>query len=78
MCLAVPMKIRAIDHKRNTALAHSFGVEVEAHIDLAPDVQAGDYVMIHAGFVIGKVDGAEAEESLALWKEYLDDAGKNP
>jgi len=50
---------------------------VEARIDLVPDVMVGDYVMVHAGFAIGKLDAAGAEESLALWKEYLINVNAN-
>ena len=74
MCLAVPMKITAIDRERNSAWVQNLGVEVEVCIDLVPDVQLGDYVMIHAGFAIGQVNEGEAAESIALWKEYLQHA----
>lgn len=77
MCLGVPMQVASISDDRSSAVAHSFGVEVEVNIDLVPDVNVGDYIMIHAGFAIGKVDLSEAEESIALWKEYLGDADTN-
>lgn len=71
MCLGVPMKITSINKDTGSAVVHSFGVEVEVNIDLVPDVTVGDFVMIHAGFAIGKVDLAEAEESFKVWEEYL-------
>lgn len=71
------MEVVSIREDRSSAVVHSFGVEVEVNIDLVPDVLVGDYIMIHAGFAIGKVDLAEAEESLVLWKEYLSYADLN-
>lgn len=77
MCLGVPMEVVAISEDRSSAVAHSFGVEIEVNIDLVPEVNLGDYIMIHAGFAIGKVDLAEAEECIVLWKEYLSNADTN-
>jgi len=67
MCLAVPMKIIEID--ANRALAEVGGVIYYANLDLLPDVKIGDYIIVHAGFAIEKLDEAEAQESLAIWQE---------
>ncbi len=71
MCLAVPMKITAIDREQNLAKVQNSGVEIAVCIDLVPDVQIGDFVMIHAGFAIGQMSEGEAAESISVWKEYL-------
>ncbi len=67
MCLAVPGKIEAIEGL--TASVQVGGVVVRARLDLVDDVQVGDYVLVHAGFAINKMDAAEAEETLALLGE---------
>lgn len=77
MCLGVPMEVVSISEDRSSAVAHSFGVDIEVNIDLMPEVKLGDYIMIHAGFAIGIVDLDEAEECIALWKEYLSNAETN-
>jgi len=67
MCLAIPMKITRIENK--TAYADVGGVEYAANIELLKDVNIGDYIIVHAGFAIEKLDEKTAQESLAIWKE---------
>jgi hydrogenase expression/formation protein HypC len=70
MCLAVPMKlIRRDDLAGEVELD---GVRREVSLLMLPDVQPGDFVLIHAGFAIGKVDEAEAEATIALLREIGD------
>ncbi len=70
MCLAVPMKIIKIEG--STAVAESRGVETPVNIALTPDVKLGDKVLIHAGFIIEKLDPEAAKEIEATWDEYMD------
>ena len=42
------------------------GVERDVQLDLTPEVTVGDYVLVHAGFAIQRMDEAEAKETLAL------------
>ncbi|MDI3317801.1 MAG: HypC/HybG/HupF family hydrogenase formation chaperone [Bacillota bacterium] len=76
MCLAAPGKVIAIDRQRQMAKVEYFGNEREVGVALVPEVQVGDFVMVHAGEAIEIVDPEEAEESLKLWVELygLDDA----
>ena len=67
MCVAVPSKIVAIDG--NTAIVEVTGSRSSARLDLIEDAQVGDYVLVHAGFAITKVDADEAQETLALMSE---------
>ena len=68
MCLGIPMKIREIDG--NVAKAVLSGTERLVYLDvLDEEVQVGDYVIIHAGFAIHKIDEKEARETLDLFKE---------
>ncbi len=68
MCLAIPMTIIKIDG--DSAIAESRGVETRVNISLMPGIQLNDRVIIHAGFVIEKLDPEEAEERDKLWDEY--------
>jgi hydrogenase expression/formation protein HypC len=64
MCLAIPAKVVSVDG--NSAKVTIEDVEYTASLLLIDDVKPGDYIMLHAGFAIEKVDQAEAEETLQL------------
>ena len=64
MCLAVPSKIVQIRDTR--AVVEVDGVRRETSLALVDDVNVGDYVIVHAGFAIQKLDENAAEETLAL------------
>ncbi|MDG6228869.1 MAG: HypC/HybG/HupF family hydrogenase formation chaperone [Candidatus Thermoplasmatota archaeon] len=71
MCLAVPGKIISIDKENNQATIDYGNKTIrKANISLVT-VSVGDYVLVHAGFAIQKVDPKEAEETLALFREIL-------
>ena len=67
MCLGVPMKI--IDKKGDKALVSSGGTSREISIGLLKDVSVGDYVIVHAGFAIEKIDQKRAKETLNILRE---------
>ncbi|MFH1062145.1 MAG: HypC/HybG/HupF family hydrogenase formation chaperone [Candidatus Omnitrophota bacterium] len=67
MCIGIPVKIKKIDGL--TAIASAGGAERKIGIDLTPDVKVGDYVLLHAGFAIEKIDEADAKETLKLLAE---------
>ncbi len=69
MCLAIPMKIIKIEG--TTAIAESKGVETPVDITLTPDIELGDKVLIHAGFIIEKLDPEAAKEIEETWDEYM-------
>lgn len=71
MCLGIPMRVLKADRKNNYAVADNGGLEVRVNISLIPEIKTGDYLMVHAGFAIARVDVAGARESLVLWKELL-------
>jgi hydrogenase expression/formation protein HypC len=73
--MGVPMRVVSVDREKQVAVVDNFGLELQVNISLVPDVQMGEYLMIHAGFAIGKVDLVEARESLARWEEYIRYAG---
>ncbi|GAA6915277.1 HypC/HybG/HupF family hydrogenase formation chaperone [Helicobacter pylori] len=70
MCLAIPSKVIAI--KDNVALLETLGVQREASLDLMGEsVKVGDYVLLHIGYVMSKIDEKEALESIVLYQEMI-------
>jgi hydrogenase expression/formation protein HypC len=67
MCLAIPAKIVAL--KDNMATVDMDGTRREASLLLLENPALGDYVIIHAGFAIHKIDEAEAMESLRVLRQ---------
>lgn len=68
MCLAVPVRILKVD-KSGKAMAEKDGVNLEVSAALFPEIQAGDYALVHAGFVIQKLDEREALERIEMIDE---------
>ena len=70
MCLGVPMKVLSRDG--DTVVAEVDGVQKEANVMLlGEDVSIGDYVIVHAGFAISKLDEEYAEETIRLMREVF-------
>jgi hydrogenase expression/formation protein HypC len=67
MCLAIPSKIVDIDS--NIATIDVEGVRRQASLMLVEDAKVGDYVIVHAGFAIQRLDETSALESLQLLRE---------
>ena len=85
MCLGVPGKIIEVDHRNRWAIVERLGVQNKVYTHLvAEDITPGDYLMIHAGHAIGRMEAEEAEETLRLIEEitsdldteYAEDAGQ--
>lgn len=70
MCLGVPMKVVSIDD--DMATCEIDGVQREASLMMVDGVELGDYVLIHAGFAIERLDEEDAEETLRALREALD------
>lgn len=70
MCLAIPAKILEI----NSHIAKvDFGQEVAREVNIMlVDAKVGDYVLVHAGYAIEKLDQKEAEENLKTWRQVLE------
>ena len=72
MCLSIPSKIVVIDED-NIATVDTMGVKRQVSLDLMPDeVGIGDYILIHVGFAMSKIDEAEALQSLETYQEILE------
>lgn len=68
MCLAIPGKvieIAADAHGVRMAKANFGGIVKQVCLEYTPEVEAGDYVLVHVGFALGKVDEAEAARTYA-------------
>ncbi|AXH09494.1 HypC/HybG/HupF family hydrogenase formation chaperone [Malaciobacter halophilus] len=73
MCLSIPSKIKKIDKENNICTVDTMGVERSASLDLIDqEVNIGDYVLIHIGFAMNKIDEDDALESLRLYQEIID------
>ncbi|HEY6872922.1 MAG TPA: HypC/HybG/HupF family hydrogenase formation chaperone [Geobacteraceae bacterium] len=68
MCLGVPMQVISIDG--SDIVAEIDGVRREASLMILDDeVRVGDFVIVHAGFAISRLDEAEARETLQIMRE---------
>ena len=75
MCLAVPGKIVSIDESNpelKMAKVNFSGVSREVCIQWLDDVKIGDYVLVHVGFALNKIDEKDAEETLRILREMGD------
>ncbi len=72
MCLSIPSKITKIDKETNIATVDTMGVERQASLDLIDqEVNIGDYVLIHIGYAMNKIDEEDAMESLKLYEQII-------
>ena len=71
MCLAVPMKISEIPEK-GIAIVESEGAKARISTALIENPKVDDYVIIHAGYAIEKIDVAEADKRIELFKELAE------
>jgi hydrogenase expression/formation protein HypC len=69
MCLGIPAKVVQID-ELNQGKVDYLGTKVKTNFALLDGVQKGDWVIVHAGFAISKLDEEEAKETLDLLREY--------
>ena len=74
MCLAIPSKIVKIENGVGTIDVS--GVQRTASLLLVEDATVGDYVIVHAGFALHKIDEADAMESLRILREAAEFAEK--
>ncbi|SFG69184.1 hydrogenase expression/formation protein HypC [Desulfotomaculum arcticum] len=77
MCLGIPCLVVEVPEKQ-WAIIEAGGIRRKIGLHLVGDVPVGEYVMVHAGYAVEKLDLAEAEERIKLWEELLrfESAGK--
>jgi hydrogenase expression/formation protein HypC len=72
MCLSIPSKVVDID-EYNMATVDTMGIQRHVSLDLiADEINLGDYILIHVGFAMNKIDEEEALQSLEVYKEVLE------
>ncbi|CAN0625394.1 Hydrogenase maturation factor HypC [Burkholderia multivorans] len=80
MCLALPTRL--VERRdADMGVVDLGGVRKTISLALVPDACPGDYVIVHVGYALGKVDPDEAERTLALFGELaqtLDDGSSQP
>ncbi|MBA4113706.1 MAG: HypC/HybG/HupF family hydrogenase formation chaperone [Verminephrobacter sp.] len=74
MCLAIPARVVELLPGQQAVVDLS-GVRKQVSIALVDDAQLGDYVIVHVGYSIGKIDPDEAERTLALFAELASTQG---
>lgn len=74
MCLSIPSKVIKIDEETNIATVDTMGITRQAGLELveSEDVKVGDYVLLHVGFIMNKIDEVDALESLKVYTEILE------
>lgn len=72
MCLAVPARI--VELSGHDVVIDVLGNRRPADVSLLNEVQVGDYVLVHAGFAIRRLDDADARDLLATLRAMEDDA----
>jgi len=73
MCLAGPAKIKKVEGP--TAFVDFGGVRKKVSLGILSGVKEGDYVLVHAGFAIGKVEKKEAEDTMMALRELREASG---
>lgn len=70
MCLAIPGKIvEMVDEENRIAKVEIGGVRRGVNVGMLDDIKIGDYVLVHVGFAMSKVDEEQAQETLRLLQE---------
>ena len=71
MCLSIPSKVVKISED-NIATTDTMGIQREVSLDLmADEIEVGDYILIHVGFAMNKIDKEEALASLEIYQEIV-------
>jgi len=72
MCLSVPARVLAIEDV-SWAIVEVGGARKRIAIDLVEDLAVGDYVLVHVGFALQKIDEVEAQQVLELFEQMVSD-----
>lgn len=71
MCLGVPGKVVEVNTADQRAVIETMGVKRQVGTQLVEEVQPGDYLMVHAGYAIEKINTGLALEMIRLWEDIL-------
>ena len=74
MCLSIPSKVVKIDKDNNIATVDTMGVQRVASLDLMEEIEIniGDYVLLHIGFIMNKIEEKDALLSIETYKEIIE------
>ena len=74
MCLSIPSKVVKVSDDKTMCTVDTMGVQRDANLMMMEDddVTVGDYVLLHIGFVMNKIDETEALASIDTYKEILE------
>ncbi|MGM0595657.1 MAG: HypC/HybG/HupF family hydrogenase formation chaperone [Myxococcota bacterium] len=75
MCLAIPVQVKEIKNN-NRAVVDNNGVNFEVSTNLVENLKVGDFVLIHAGFILEILTHDDAREKLALLEEFYQKTGR--
>jgi len=71
MCLGIPAKVIEVGQQKQGKIDY-LGTRVKTNFSLLEDIKPGDWVIVHAGFAISKLNEEEAEKTLELIKKFLE------
>jgi hydrogenase expression/formation protein HypC len=71
MCLSIPVRVESVDGVK--ASGEIGGASMMIRLDLLPDTKVGDYVLVHSGYAIEKLDEEFAQGTLSLLNEMMND-----
>jgi hydrogenase expression/formation protein HypC len=74
MCLGIPTRVIEIDKESLSGKVDYLGTRVKANFALLPGLKVGDWVIIHAGFAITRLDEDDARETLEMLRDIADKA----
>lgn len=77
MCLAIPARVAEIQ-ENDLAMVELGGVLKQISLAMLDDVAVGDYVIVHVGYAINRLDPEEAAKTLALFAEIAETLGPAP
>ncbi len=74
MCLSIPSKVVRVSEDKTMCTVDTMGVQRDANLMMMEDddVNVGDYVLLHIGFVMNKIDETEALASIDTYREILE------
>ncbi|MBZ4219955.1 MAG: HypC/HybG/HupF family hydrogenase formation chaperone [Chlorobium sp.] len=80
MCLAIPGKLVELSNENGLKMGvvDVNGSKTRACLEYVPDIQLGQYTIVHAGFALKIIDEEDAAESLKLWQELIESGAFQP
>ncbi|RTR38038.1 HypC/HybG/HupF family hydrogenase formation chaperone [Shewanella canadensis] len=73
MCLSIPSQVVELHEEEQSVTVETMGVKRKVSAHLMPEpLEIGDYVLIHIGFVMNKIDKADALQSIELYNEIVE------